>query len=225
MEDIQSRLFALQDAPYRAFTAKLIPNIDPDTIIGVRTPEVRRLAKELNGTEQARAFLAALPHRYFEENNLHGFLIERIRDFDACVFELGRFLPYVNNWSTCDQMRPVSFKKHLDALYPLIEKWIGTEQTYTVRFGVEMLMSFYLNERFSPEHLTMLTKIRSKEYYVRMMVAWYFATALFKQYDAALPVFEHRLLPEWTHNKAIQKAVESYRVTDEHKAALRALKI
>ena len=223
--DIKSRLFALQDTTYRAFTQKLVPNIDPDTVIGVRTPALRQLAKELSGTDEARAFLAVLPHKYFEENTLHGFLIERIKDFGACVAELERFLPYVDNWSTCDQMRPAVFKKHLDALYPLIEQWIASGQTYTVRFGIEMLMTFYLDERFSPEHLTLLTQIQSEEYYVRMMIAWYLATALFKQYDAALPVFERRALPAWTHNKAIQKAIESYRVTDEHKRVLRALKV
>ncbi len=223
--DVQARLFALQDLPYRDFQCKLMPTVDPARVIGVRTPALRQLAREYEKSPDAAAFLLALPHEYYEENNLHGFLIERIKDYDACVAAVDAFLPYVDNWATCDLISPNAFKKNLPALLESIRRWLASAHTYTIRFGIEMLMRFYLDAHFDPSYLALPAAVRSKEYYVNMMIAWYFATALAKQYDAALPYIEQRRIDAWTHNKAIQKAVESYRVTDEQKAYLRTLKV
>ena len=221
---IQARLFELQDLSYRDFQCKLMPTVDPDTVIGVRTPELRKLAKSFSKEPEAEAFLRTLPHRYYEENNLHGFLIETMKDYSQVIAALDAFLPYVDNWATCDLMSPKIFKKHLPELREQIQVWMASSHTYTIRFGIEMLMTFYLDEQFQPEYLDWVADVHSEEYYVNMMIAWYFATALAKQYDAALPYLqEHRLEP-WTHNKAIQKAIESYRITDEQKAYLRSLK-
>ena len=222
---IQQRLFALQDLKYRDFHCKLMPTVDPETVIGVRTPALRALAKELGGSAEAAEFLKALPHAYYEENNLHGFLIERLKDYGETVAALDAFLPYVDNWATCDLMSPKVFKKHTNELLVKIDEWLASSETYTVRFGVEMLMSFYLDERFSSRYLEKVAEVKSEEYYINMMIAWYFATALAKQYEAALPYIERRRLDKWTHNKTIQKAVESYRITDEQKAYLKTLKI
>jgi 3-methyladenine DNA glycosylase AlkD len=224
-EDILQRLFALQDPVYRAFTCKLTPSLDPGAVIGVRTPQLRKLAKEMAKTPEAQAFLRNLPHRYYEENNLHGFLIETIGDYDAALGAVEAFLPYVDNWATCDQMTPKVFRKNLPGLYERIKVWLKSDRTYTVRFGIGMLLGFYLDGEFRPEMLTLVANIRSEEYYVNMMIAWYFATALAKQYEAALPYIEQRRLPKWTHNKAIQKAVESNRISDETKTLLRTLKM
>lgn len=224
MTEIQKRLFALQDEKYRDFCAKLTPNLDKSVIIGVRTPELRKLAKELSGKQTAAAFMESLPHEYYEENNLHGFLVEQIKDYDACADAVERFLPYVDNWATCDQMNPKVFKKHRAELLERIKVWLRAKETYTVRFGIGMLMSHYLDENFSLEYLELVAGLRSQEYYVNMMIAWYFATALAKQYDAALPYIQQERLDAWTHNKAIQKALESYRVSEEHKKELRGLK-
>lgn len=224
MTEIQKQLFALQDEKYRDFCAKLTPNLDKSVIIGVRTPELRKLAKELSGKQTAAAFMESLPHEYYEENNLHGFLVEQIKDYDACADAVERFLPYVDNWATCDQMNPKVFKKHRAELLERIKVWLRAKETYTVRFGIGMLMSHYLDENFSLEYLELVAGLRSQEYYVNMMIAWYFATALAKQYDAALPYIQQERLDAWTHNKAIQKALESYRVSEEHKKELRGLK-
>ena len=222
---IRARLFELQDLSYRDFQCKLMPTVDPDTVIGVRTPELRKLAKSFSKEPEAEAFLRTLPHRYYEENNLHGFLIETMKDYSQVIAALDAFLPYVDNWATCDLMSPKIFKKHLPELREQIQVWMASSHTYTIRFGIEMLMTFYLDEQFQPEYLDWVADVHSEEYYVNMMIAWYFATALAKQYDAALPYLqEHRLEP-WTHNKAIQKAIESYRITDEQKAYLRSLKV
>ena len=222
---IRDRLFELQDLSYRDFQCKLMPTVDPDTVIGVRTPELRKLAKSFSKEPEAEAFLRTLPHRYYEENNLHGFLIETMKDYSQVIAALDAFLPYVDNWATCDLMSPKIFKKHLPELREQIQVWMASSHTYTIRFGIEMLMTFYLDEQFQPEYLDWVADVHSEEYYVNMMIAWYFATALAKQYDAALPYLqEHRLEP-WTHNKAIQKAIESYRITDEQKAYLRSLKV
>lgn len=221
---VKDRLYALQDAKYRDFQSKLMPTVSPETIIGVRTPDLRKFAKEFGKTPEAAEFLKILPHRYYEENNLHGFLIEQMKDYDACVAALDAFLPYVDNWATCDLMSPKVFGKHLPELLVKIREWLNSGLTYTVRFGIEMLMSFYLNENFKPEYLETVAAVKSQEYYVNMMIAWYFATALAKQYDATLPYIEQRRLDPWTHNKSIQKAVESYRITEEQKAYLRILK-
>lgn len=225
VESIRARLMALQDEKYKAFQCKLIPTVDPATVIGVRTPALRALGRELRGTPEAAAFIQILPHFYYEENNLHGYFIETMRDYAACVAAIDAFLPYVDNWATCDLVTPKVFKKHLPELYGKIQEWTSSGQTYTIRFGVEMLMCFFLDEAFFPETLALAANLRSEEYYVNMMIAWYFATALAKQYDAALPYIENRRLAKWTHNKAIQKSIESYRITDEQKAYLRTLKV
>lgn len=223
--DITSRLLALQDLKYKEFHCKLMPTVDPDTVIGVRTPDVRRLAKELAGSMEAEDFLASLPHKYYDENNLHGFLIERIKDYDACIAAVNKFLPYVNNWATCDLMSPKIFKKHLPELLLQIKAWLNSDHVYTVRFAIGMLMQFFLDEIFSTEYADMVASVKSDEYYINMMIAWYFATALAKQYDAILPYIEEHRLDKWTHNKAIQKSVESYRITPDQKAYLKTLKL
>ena len=225
VERVRARLFALRDEKYQAFNAKLIPTIDPSLVIGVRTPAMRKLAKELSGTEDAAEFMAALPHEYFEENNLHGFLIENIRDYDACIAALEAFLPYIDNWATCDQTSPKALGKHPNELRARIEVWMNSEHPYTIRYGVGMLMRWFLGDRFEMSDLERVAALRSGEYYVNMMVAWYFATALAAQYEATLPYIERKRLPDWTHNKAIQKAVESYRVTPEQKEYLKTLKV
>lgn len=222
---VQTRLFELQDLKYRDFNSKLIPTVDRSTVIGVRTPELRKFAKAFAKTPEAAEFLQILPHKYYEENNLHGFLIENMKDYDQAIAALDAFLPYVDNWATCDLMRPKVFKKHMPELREQIKIWIASDHTYTVRFGIEMLMSFYLDEPFQPEYLEWVAGVKSEEYYVNMMIAWYFATALAKQYDATLPYIQQCRMEPWTHNKAIQKAIESYRITDEQKAYLRSLKV
>ena len=222
---IRETLFSLRDEKFAAFQARLIPNVAPERIIGVRTPALRKLAKTLRGSGEAEEFLKALPHDFFEENNLHAFLLCEMKDFDACVQAVEDFLPYVDNWATSDQMSPGVFRKNKQALLPYIRCWIASERCYTRRFGTGMLMSHFLDEDFREEYLRLVSDKRSEEYYVNMMIAWYFATALAKQYEAALPYLENRRLDPWVHNKTIQKAVESFRVSDEHKACLRALKI
>ncbi len=222
--DIQEQLFRLQDLKYRDFQAPLIPNVPKELMIGVRTPDLRKLAKELTKSGEGEAFLLALPHEYYEEDNLHAFLLGEIRDFARCVQELDRFLPYVDNWASCDSLRPRVLAKHKEALLPHVRRWIASEHCYTRRFGLEMLMCHFLDEAFRPEYLE-LAVIDSGEYYVNMMVAWFFATALAKQYEATLPYLEERRLQPWTHNKAIQKAVESFRVHKEQKETLKTLKI
>lgn len=224
-EYIRSRLFEMQDLKYRDFQCRLMPTVDPQTVIGVRTPDMRRLAKELSITPAAAAFLKILPHQYYEENNLHGYLIETLKGYDRTIDAVDIFLPYVDNWATCDLISPKIFKKHLPELYEKIGSWLKSGRSFTVRFGIEMLMSFYLDEHFQPEMLNLVANVKSREYYVNMMIAWYFATALAKQYDAALPVLREQRLEKWTHNKTIQKAIESYRIRDEQKAYLRTLKV
>lgn len=222
---MQKMLFESQDLGYKEFQSKLIPNIDKDAVIGVRTPQLRKFAKEFAKNPLAQDFLQIIPHHYYEENNIHGLLIENIRDFDRVVFELDRFLPYIDNWATCDIISPKIFKKHLPELIVKINEWIKSGDTYTIRFALKMLMSFYLDSEFKPEYLSLASVIKSDEYYVNMMIAWFFATALAKQYDETIKYIENKKLPQWVHNKAIQKAVESYRITDEQKDYLRTLKI
>ena len=225
MIDIRKELFALADPEYKAFHSKLMPTVDPATILGVRVPVLRKFAKNFGKSEAAADFLRQLPHTYYEENNVHAFLIEGKKDFDEIIADLDAFLPYVNNWATCDMMTPKVFRKHREELYPHILRWIASDHTYTVRFGIGMLMKFYLDEGFDPAHLDLVSALRSEEYYVNMMIAWYFATALTKQFDATLPYLETQHMATWTHNKAIQKARESDRVTTEQKAYLNTLKI
>ena len=224
MDTITQQLFRLQDTGYRDFQAKLIPTVDASRIIGVRTPALRELAKKLAGSAEAAAFLEALPHTYFDEDQLHAFLVAGLKDYTACLAAVERFLPYVDNWATCDQMSPKIFKKNRKDLLVHIKKWMKSKETYTIRFAIGMLMEHFLDEDFDPKYPEMVSRIRSDEYYVNMMIAWYFATALAKQYDAILPYIEEKKLAPWTHNKAIQKAVESYRITDEQKAYLKTLK-
>ena len=223
-QTIQSRLFALQDLKYQSFQSKLIPTICPDTVIGVRMPALLKLAKELSGTPEAAAFLQQLPHAYYEENNLHGLLICQMKDYGRAVEALDAFLPYIDNWATCDLLSPKVFRAHLPELYEKIQTWVHASHPYTIRFGIGMLMSFYLDQAFSPAYPALVAGIRSDEYYVNMMIAWYFATALAKQYEAILPYLQQYRLARWTHNKAIQKALESDRITAEQKRYLRTLK-
>lgn len=225
VKEVQEKLFEMQDIGYRDFHAKLMPTVDKETIIGVRTPELRKFAGVFAKSEDAKEFMKSLPHTYYEENNLHGFLIERIRDYGQCIEALDQFLPYVDNWATCDLMVPKTFKKHLSELEEKIREWMASEHTYTVRFGIGMLMRFYLDDEFQTDYLNRVAEVRSEEYYVRMMAAWYFATALAKQWDAAIPYIEEKKLDAWTHNKAIQKAIESSRITAEQKNYLKTLKI
>lgn len=224
MNGITERLFSLADEEYRQFQTPLLPTVAPERVIGVRTPILRKLAKELAGTDEAEAFLRDLPHTYYEENNLHAFLVEQIRDYDACIAAIDAFLPHVDNWSTCDGWSPKVLKKHPEELLVKIREWMASDAPYTVRFGIGMLQRYFLDERFDAAYLGWVAAVDREEYYVRMMVAWYFATALAKQYEAALPFIEKGRLPLWTHNKAIQKAVESYRVSAEQKAYLKTLK-
>ena len=231
IDEIRTELKKLQDVKYRDFQSKLLPTVDPDRVIGVRTPELRTLAKEIIRSSDAVSFIKILPHQYFDEDQLHAFILSEMKDYAECVKEVCRFLPYVNNWATCDQMSPRVFRKHREELITKINEWLGTDKTvpadrtYTVRFAVGMLMEHFLDDDFDPEYLETVSRIRSDEYYVNMMTAWYFATALAKQYDAAIPYIEQRRLDDWTHNKAIQKSIESRRITPEQKEYLRSLKV
>lgn len=222
---ILDRLFEMQDLQYHDFHSKLMPTVSKELVIGVRTPELRKFAKEISKTEYASEFIKNLPHKYYEENNLHAFIIESIVDYDTCIAEINRFLPYIDNWATCDMMRPKIFRKHLAELLSQVKIWLTSDDTYTVRFAIEMLMCFYLEDNFSTQYADMVAEIRSDEYYIRMMQAWYFATALAKQYDAIIPYLEENRLDDDTHNKTIRKAIESYRVPDEKKDYLRTLRI
>lgn len=224
-DEIREELFRLQDPDYRDFQSRLIPTMSTDRMIGVRTPELRKFAKELGKRPDKDEFLENLPHRYYDEDQLHAFLLSEMKDYEECLAAVERFLPFVNNWATCDQMSPRVFRKHRTELLKPIRDWLVSEQPYTVRFGVGMLMEHYLDGDFDLAYPEMVARLRSEEYYVNMMIAWYFATALAKQYDAVLPFLEEQRLDVWTHNKAIQKAIESRRITPEQKAYLRGLKI
>ncbi len=225
LRQVQEELFAMQDVGYRDFHAKLMPTMDKERVIGVRTPALRAFAKVYGKTEEAKIFLQVLPHTYYEENNLHGLLIEQIKDYEECVAELNRFLPYIDNWATCDLLAVRVVKNHLEAFEKEIDRWMASDQTYTIRFGIGMLMHYYLGDAFQLQYPEKVARIRSEEYYVNMMRAWYFATALAKQYEQILPFIEKKRLDVWTHNKTIQKAIESYRITAEQKSYLRILKI
>ncbi len=225
IEKVQAELFEMQDLTYRDFHATLMPTIDKETVIGVRTPMLRAYAKNFGKTADAVTFLEVLPHKYYEENNLHGLLIEQIKDYPACIAAIERFLPYVDNWATCDMIALHTMKKHLDVFIQEVYRWMASDHPYIVRFGIGMLMRYYLDEQFKPEYPEKVAEIKSDEYYVNMMRAWYFATALAKQYDQILPYLEEKKLDTWTHNKTIQKAVESYRIAAEQKCYLRTLRI
>ena len=225
MQQIVDLLFAKQDIKYRDFQAPLFPNINKEKMIGVRTPEIKKLAKELYGSETANKFIETLPHEYFDENQLHVFIISLIKDYNQCLKEVERFLPYIDNWGTCDQLSPKAFAKHKDELIIPIKKWIKSKHTYTVRFAIGMLLALYLDDSFKEEYLELVSKVKSDEYYINMMIAWYFATALVKQWDTSIKYIEEKKLSPWVTNKTIQKAVESYRINDEQKVYLKSLKI
>ena len=225
IQKVQQDLFTMQDLKYRDFHAKLMPTVDKDSVIGVRVPMLRAYAKKFGKTEEAKQFLEILPHQYYEENNLHGLLIDQMKDYELCIEELIRFLPYINNWATCDILSVKAVKGHLDSYIKNIYQWLESDYTYTIRFGINMLMRYYLEEEFKIEYPEKVAAIRSEEYYVNMVRAWYFATALAKKYDQVLPFLEEQKMDVWTHNKTIQKAIESYRITLEQKEYLRTLKI
>ena len=222
---ITEELFAIQDRDFADFQARILPNIERGAIIGTRTPALRALAKKYKGTPEAEDFLTSLPHRYFDENQLHAFLLSEEKSFEKCVEGVERFLQYVDNWATCDQLSPKVFKRHTEELLPYIKKWTASDKTFTVRFGIGMLMQHYLDGHFDRAYPEAVSKIRSDEYYVNMMRAWYFATALAKQYESVIPYIEERRLDVWTHNKTIRKSIESYRITYEQKEYLRSLTI
>lgn len=225
MTEIQKQLFAMQDLDYKAFHSKIMPTIDPKNIIGIRTPILRKFANDFAKTQDAQSFIAKLPHTYYEENNLHAFVLEKIMDFDTAVELTENFLPYIDNWATCDMFLPKVFKKNKDKILPYAKKWIKSEHTYTVRYGIGILMSLFLDDDFNRQYVETVADIRSEEYYVNMMIAWYFATAIAKQYDTAVKYLEEKRLDKWVHNKTIQKAVESYRVPAKTKEYLKTLKI
>ena len=225
LDEIKNELFKMQDTDYRDFNSKLIPTVDKESMIGIRTPDLRKYAKQLGKSSDVIEFLQTLPHKYFDENQLHAFIISEIKDFKNCIAEINRFLPYIDNWATCDQLSPKIFKKHHSELFAYIKDWLKSDKVYTLRFGIGMLMEHFLDENFDIIYPETVSKIRSDEYYVNMMIAWYFATALAKQYESIIPFIENMSLDIWTHNKAIQKALESYRISTEQKTYLRELKI
>ena len=221
---LQKQLFELQDLKYRDFHSKLMPETDKETVIGIRTPVLRKFAKEFAGTSEAEAFLRQLPHRYYEENNLHMMLITGIKDNEKCMEEIQRFLPCIDNWATCDYPAPKCFARHKDQVLEEAKRWISSGETYVIRYGIGMLMRLFLDEDFSSEYLEMAAAVQSQEYYVNMMIAWYFATALAKQWDATVPYIEQHKLSDWVHRKTVQKAVESYRITPEQKEYLKGFR-
>lgn len=225
MTDLQKELFKLRDEKYREFHKNLIPTVDADTVIGIRAPALRAFAKEYYKRGEVREFLHALPHKYYEENNLHAFLIEQIKDFDTALAETERFVHYIDNWATCDCFLPKVFVKNADRLLPNIKRWIASDETYTVRYAVDLLMKVYLDGNYKKECMELVAGVSSGEYYVNMGVAWYFATALAKQYDDALFFIESHALKPWVHNKSIQKATESRRIPPETKEHLKRLKV
>ena len=224
-DEIVAELFQLRDQDYAMMQAKIIPTVTAERIIGVRTPALRAFARRLYKDSGTGEFLSSLPHRYFDEDQLHAFVISLEKDFDKCAAEVEAFLPYIDNWATCDQLSPISFKKEPERLLPYIEKWIKSDKTYRIRFAIGMLMQHFLDERFDTKYADMVAAVKSDEYYVNMMIAWYFATALAKQYEAVLPYLEEKRLDDWTHNKAIRKSVESFRIAAEQKEYLKTLKV
>ncbi|MBR0461773.1 MAG: DNA alkylation repair protein [Erysipelotrichaceae bacterium] len=223
-KEIKKKLLSLKDEEYRQFVARLVPNIDPETILGIKTPEMRALAREIFVSEAREEFLNTLPHQYYEENLIHFFVIAMIKDFDQYIKAVETFLPYVDCWPVSDQSSPKVFKKNHDKFLPYIRKWIASRHVYTARFGIRMLMNEFLDDDFKEEYPELVASKKGDDYYLKMMIAWYFATALAKQWDAAIVYLEEKRLDEWTHNKTIQKAKESFRVSDEHKEYLNSLK-
>ena len=221
---IREKLCECRDPENAAFQAKLTPGIPPETFLGVRVPKLRMIEKQFRNTEESKEFLNTLPHKYYDENILHSVFISNLKDYDQVLDALEVFLPYVDNWAVCDTLRPIVFKKQKVNLLDKIKEWIASEKTYTCRFGIDMLMTFYLDDDFQEEYLALVADVHSEEYYVKMMIAWFFATALAKQWDSTIPYIDNRMLDKWVHNKTIQKACESYRITDEQKTYLRTLK-
>lgn len=222
--DITKKLFELQDNDYGDFQCRLIPGTDRNMIIGVRIPQLRKLAKNYIKDKECDEFIRTLPHRYYDENMLHGLLLSEYKNFDECVHAVDRFLPFVDNWAVCDTMSPKIFGKYKDRLILKVREWISSSHTYTCRFGIGMLMKYYLDEDFKEEYLDLPAEIKSREYYVNMMIAWFFATALAKQWKTVIPYIEQNRLDLWVHNKTIQKARESYRISSEQKVFLNNLK-
>ena len=228
MQEITTQLFIMQDNEYKEFHGRLMPTVNPDTILGIRVPILRKFSNQLAKSlskEKLLEFMNELPHKYYEENNIHAFLIEKIKDFDECIVALEKFLPFVDNWSTCDMMNPKILKKNTQQLFCKIKEWITSPNVYTIRYGIGMLIRYFLDDNFKTEYLDMVAAVKSDEYYVNMMKAWFFATALAKQYEATLPYIKEKRLDNWSHNKAIQKSIESFRVPKEHKEELRRYKI
>ena len=224
MTSLQERLFAMQDKQYAAFQAKLTPGVPVESFIGIRVPVLRKFAKEFTKEKECEEFLHQLPHEYYDENMLHGLLISEVKDYEECIRLTDTFLSFVDNWAVCDCFSPKVFAQHKPELLPAIRRWLGSDQVYTVRYGIGMLMRYYLDDAFRPEYLAWVAAVHSEEYYVNMMIAWYLATALAKQWDATIPYLEERKLSPWVHRKTIQKAVESYRITDEQKVYLKTLR-
>lgn len=228
MQEITTQLFIMQDNEYKEFHGRLMPTVNPDTILGIRVPILRKFSNQLAKSlskEKLLEFMNELPHKYYEENNIHAFLIEKIKDFDECIVALEKFLPFVDNWATCDMMNPKILKKNTQQLFCKIKEWITSPHVYTIRYGIGMLMRYFLDDNFKTEYLDMVAAVKSDEYYVNMMKAWFFATALAKQYEATLPYIKEKRLDNWSHNKAIQKSIESFRVPKEHKEELKRYKI
>ena len=224
IDKVQSKLFKMQDLKYRDFHSKLIPNIDKENVIGIRVPILRKFAKQFAKSDKVQEFLNELPHQYYEENNLHMMLIAQIKDYNMCVSETEKFLPYIDNWATCDSPLPKCFDKNKEDILERAKKWIATDATYVKRYGMGVMMRLFLDEDFKEEYIQLVAAVKSEEYYVNMMIAWYMATALAKQWDAAIPYIQEHRLSEWVHRKSIQKAVESYRITPEQKDYLKGLR-
>ena len=225
MDNIQTQLFKMQDVEYKNFHSKLMPTVDEQKVIGIRIPILRKFAKDFAKSDEAEGFIASLPHKYYEEDNLHAFVLEKVKDFDRAVKLTEDFLPYMDNWATCDMFMPLVFKKNKDKILPYALKWIKSDHTYTIRYGIGVLMKLFLDDDFKEDYMKVVSYVKSDEYYVNMMIAWYFATALARQYESAVKYIEHKRLPVWVHNKTIQKAVESYRISKETKEYLKTLKI
>ena len=224
-EDITKDIYKYQDIKYQKFLQNLIPNINPDLIIGVKTPELKNLAKIYFNNNDIDIFLNTLPHIYFEENQLHAFIINNIKDFNICIKEVNTFLPYINNWATCDQLNPKCFKKNHLLLLPYISTWLNSNDTYSIRFGIRMLMNYFLDDDYDIKYLDIVSNIKSDEYYINMMIAWFFQVALVKQYNDAVKYLENKKLNNFVHNKAISKAIDSYRIDNNTKEYLKKLKI
>lgn len=221
--NIIEELFALQDLKYRSFNSKLIPTVDPELVIGVRTPALRKLANEYNKSEESKAYIHSLPHKYYEENNLHAFLIEKIKNFDECIAALNLFLPYVDNWATCDSMKPPVLAKNREKLLPQIWKWLESDSIYTVRYAINLLMSYFLDDCFSPVFPERVAAVVSEEYYINMMIAWYFATGFAKQYESFIPYLEKHILPPVVEKMTVRKACESFRITADQKEYIKSI--